>query len=743
MKISTKKLCGPAVVKYIVILIVIGTIILFSGIAVGVTIRSVIFSQIGKMAVIDSTDHVAFRRPDEESASSYNIYLWNITNPDVVLAGGVPDFRECGPYEYLDLSYMTNASFSDDQTEFSYQKKILYKSKNGPNTDLVTLLNPVYYGVVLQAGSESRFLVPFISQTLQGVISGFLLPEFKLMILATTATQTLQQAKALLPAVSFFTTWANTTTVDAAYTNANSNMQVGVVNSQSLGIDMATANLLWNPSYPASFVNSNMTSGGVGLWMGVVGNSSATATLESITGLSQSQIQMVANWLAVVWNAETAATVVSLNGLSTIDDVGYAQWGTGVPTGGVSVDSTQVPEFAIWANTLFPGVTISVDTTKSLFTGTLSLFNPVNVGTFMFLAADLNTNLITLSIMYPGLDNTTVIALSAYLSSHIIGDFVITGVLQPIFAAGGGLISTRTVDCWLWGCPDPLLSALLQTPTPTFFFPNDTFSPIIVQKTGKGDLSQVGQIKSVDGVSEYTMWAEPITIEGTNGRNYPPLVTEIPQTRTIWSDQLKRSLILEYEKQVNIKGVELSRYRTSESTYAIDPKFYNYFDGFMNLTALSGIPTFSSKPHFLGLQEWSINFTSNMNPDPEKHLTFVDVDVYTGFSLSAAQRIQNSFYLESRGSPVFDTMHSGVTTGRMFPSFWLESAGELDQDTADALVKGMKGGKTLAQGMMIALVIFGSILILVGLAFLGLWYLKRNSATHIQAITIAKEPQPV
>lgn len=58
-------------------------------------------------------------RDVEPQTSLFSIYLWNVTNPEIVMREGFkPVVSEAGPYGYLKSTYKYDVHFSDDDSQF-------------------------------------------------------------------------------------------------------------------------------------------------------------------------------------------------------------------------------------------------------------------------------------------------------------------------------------------------------------------------------------------------------------------------------------------------------------------------------------------------------------------------------------------------------------------------------------------------------------------------------------------------
>ncbi|XP_071786399.1 lysosome membrane protein 2-like [Asterias amurensis] len=72
-------------------------------------------------------------------------YMWNLTNREEFLNGGIPVFKDVGPYTYREIRRKTNISFDDDEgtVKFkNYKAYIFDREKSvGPDTDTFTTVD--------------------------------------------------------------------------------------------------------------------------------------------------------------------------------------------------------------------------------------------------------------------------------------------------------------------------------------------------------------------------------------------------------------------------------------------------------------------------------------------------------------------------------------------------------------------------------------------------------------------------
>lgn len=78
--------------------LVSGVVLLVGLILSNFLIPSIVNMFIKKMVILMPGSF--FRQSQDQVSSTLNIYMFNVTNPDEVLNGGIPKMQEIGPYVY-------------------------------------------------------------------------------------------------------------------------------------------------------------------------------------------------------------------------------------------------------------------------------------------------------------------------------------------------------------------------------------------------------------------------------------------------------------------------------------------------------------------------------------------------------------------------------------------------------------------------------------------------------------------
>eukprot|EP01118_Nematostelium_gracile_P012780 TRINITY_DN471_c0_g1_i1.p1 TRINITY_DN471_c0_g1~~TRINITY_DN471_c0_g1_i1.p1 ORF type:complete len:883 (-),score=283.22 TRINITY_DN471_c0_g1_i1:120-2768(-) len=177
-----------------IVLIVVGAIILIAGIVIGT-----FFSAAGETAFDGLLVYKRDSKFDVESyekctTSYFNAYMFNMTNPDAVLAGTErPNYAEVGPYRYSRQSCKFDVT-NDEKYEYFHQYWTDYKLENSgkvSETDLITNFNPGYLAIMkqMEAINPKKPEDAFVQVVLSGV--------FKNLFAQLTSAKFLDQAKIL------------------------------------------------------------------------------------------------------------------------------------------------------------------------------------------------------------------------------------------------------------------------------------------------------------------------------------------------------------------------------------------------------------------------------------------------------------------------------------------------------------------------------------------------------------------
>ncbi|XP_072311252.1 platelet glycoprotein 4 [Eucyclogobius newberryi] len=263
---------------------------------------------------------------------------------------------------------------------------------------------------------------------------------------------------------------------------------------------------------------------------------------------------------------------------------------------------------------------------------------------------------------------------------------------RMIKTSNSSLFHFRSVKELLWGYRDPLLKETVA------LFENGTFDGPYNVFTGKDDISKVSVIDRFRGESKLTFWNDSYCnmLNGTDASSFAPF---IDKTKPLYffSSDICRSVSASHVKTYDLKGIKVYRYSLLPSTLAspLDNPDNHCFchnqvvsrnctlAGVLDIsTCQNGKPIYISLPHFLSGSPWLINAVEGLNPNPEHHDTFLDVEPTTGFTLNFAKRIQvNMMY----GPSNVITVLKKVKDYTIFPVVWLNETATLDDATADMI----------------------------------------------------------
>uniref|UniRef100_A0A674A7F8 Platelet glycoprotein 4 n=1 Tax=Salmo trutta TaxID=8032 RepID=A0A674A7F8_SALTR len=257
------------------------------------------------------------------------------------------------------------------------------------------------------------------------------------------------------------------------------------------------------------------------------------------------------------------------------------------------------------------------------------------------------------------------------------------------------LFQRRTVREILWGYKDPILKGTLG-----LFFPyNGTYDGPYSVFTGKDDISKVSII-DIDG-------------ESGPGKNKEPCLLKALFFNVF------RSVSAEYERSLNLKGIEVYRFKLPPLTLAspaVNPDNQCFctdsvvtknctLAGVLDISSSRGQPVYISLPHFLHGSPYLVEDVEGLGPSEEHHVTFLDVEPTTGFSLRFAKRLQvNMMY----GPSKIITVLKKVKDYTILPIVWLNETASLDDETADRFKKELLSRVDMLETVQYTLIGLGS-----------------------------------
>lgn len=108
-----------------------------------------------------------------------------------------------------------------------------------------------------------------------------------------------------------------------------------------------------------------------------------------------------------------------------------------------------------------------------------------------------------------------------------------------------------------------------------------------------------------------------------------------------------------------------------------------YIDGLFDLSPCQkGAPIAASSPHFYNAERMLIAMTHKMEPNAERHATYVDIEPMTGVVMRAKSRAQINAYVDEAAVNFLDQDVIGWLPPMIAPVFWQEEGAEIDDKSA-------------------------------------------------------------
>uniref|UniRef100_A0A8C7D702 Lysosome membrane protein 2 n=1 Tax=Oncorhynchus kisutch TaxID=8019 RepID=A0A8C7D702_ONCKI len=208
-----------------------------------------------------------------------------------------------------------------------------------------------------------------------------------------------------------------------------------------------------------------------------------------------------------------------------------------------------------------------------------------------------------------------------------------------------GMLMTRSVNELLWGFKDPLLSRIHpMNPEIDEYFglmykKNGSNDGEFVYHTGEEDFMNYGRVATFKGESKLSLWTSEQSnmINGTDGSAFHPLLSKTERLY-IFSPDLCRSIFMEFEKDVKVKGLPAYRFtpprdvlaskeeNPANEGFCVSPKEC-LGTGLLKVSVCrKGAPVVMSFPHFyLGDEKYS-NAIEGLDPVREHHQTYLDLN---------------------------------------------------------------------------------------------------------------------
>ena len=213
-------------------------------------------------------------------------------------------------------------------------------------------------------------------------------------------------------------------------------------------------------------------------------------------------------------------------------------------------------------------------------------------------------------------------------------------------------------------------------------------------------------------------------INGTDATGFPPFVKN-SGSMFIYSADICRSVEIFFEKEIDYKGIPGYRYITKDNFLnEIGPEFDNdcfcvnrikkgivkengcLYRGALDLSTCTDAPVVLTLPHMMGASKEYTKLVEGLNPDPEKHQIFADVEPNTGLILRGGKRVQFNMFLRK----VDNIRLTDRLQTTLFPVIWVEESVELNEENVQLLYSMLINVLTLLDIVQWSLIGIGLIL---------------------------------
>uniref|UniRef100_A0A3B4ZUS7 Scavenger receptor class B member 2 n=1 Tax=Stegastes partitus TaxID=144197 RepID=A0A3B4ZUS7_9TELE len=333
------------------------------------------------------------------------------------------------------------------------------------------------------------------------------------------------------------------------------------------------------------------------------------------------------------------------------------------------------------------------------------------------------------SVGDPSEDNITTVNIPAWaVMNKVKGSFWKSSMVSIWMSSiGSGLFTTRTVDELLWGYEDPLLARVASTSPEVekifglMYKKNGSNDGEFLYRTGQQDHMDYGRVVTWKGQSQLTFWTtnQSNSINGSDGSAFHPLLDKNERIY-IFTPDLCRSIHVEFEKDVEVKGIPAYRFTPPRSVFASkeeNPANEGFCvtpqeclgTGLLKVSPCrKGAPVVASFPHFYLADSKFVGAIEGMSPERTHHQTFLDLNPTTGVIVRANKRAQINILLNRiSGFPKTRSLNETI-----FPVMFLNESVVID-DASAARVQKLLLIVTLVSNFPLIIVGLGGIMLVV------------------------------
>ncbi|XP_029051000.1 scavenger receptor class B member 1-like [Osmia bicornis bicornis] len=256
-----------------------------------------------------------------------------------------------------------------------------------------------------------------------------------------------------------------------------------------------------------------------------------------------------------------------------------------------------------------------------------------------------------------------------------------------------------TVGEYLWGYEDELFEmAKLVAPAkqPIAYdkfgilaMKNGVSADRITIHTGIDDLRNLGMIQRINGMEHHHVWEDEHCdrIYGTDGSMFPPhWIAQPNNTLYVYVKDACRRLPLVYERRGFANGIPTLRYKLPSNVFTPTTNKDSCFCpkeshdslrrtcppvGTLNVSACKfGSPMLVSFPHFYAGDESLFQRIEGLEPDQERHESYIELHPRLGIVVDTKMRFQLNLEVQKAvGVPFSGSMEDGS----ILPLIWMDS----------------------------------------------------------------------
>ena len=657
---------------------------------------------------------------DYKDAPEYyrTIYMWNLTNPDDFLNGSTPIYEEVGPFKFREYTTKYNIDFSDDESEVSYKQYSTFEQVYGDDISNVNItnINPAYLGALEKAGGTDKGFVrlnlpitlnilreTFIEEYLASLLFKMEDPEkhadmfFKggldlnytppgvgeldqSLFASPYNDPTKHDYSNAKPAVNvFYEKWAN----DYYPITGHSSDNYSILGAYGQGMG-------------DNYVNQEGSASGIGV--DIDGRSPYNFPgKEADLNISRKELEIIPTGPITAW-------VFNIGGSGLTQVQCRKLWDETDP---YSLTGFKYEKNKIWyealENIYQTGENISESRT--------------------FLKQHFQITYTQLDMILAWI-NVSINTWAKNVAGWQMKDW------------NSWFITTRTVEEWLFTATDTAAYEYFSQYGEDITQANvNIFDNILSEeeadivgvdeftiKTGKEDISKVGQVVEFNGKDTIDIWAGPLEIEGTQGTQFAPGVTE-DDTLDVFNVDLMRVVELEYDDDTEVYGIDLLEFKLADDTFVPNSFYFMDTPGLVNLATVEKyqkVPVRVSNPHFFATAPSVQQGVIGMSPNDDLHETYVDVEPITGIVMKAAMRAQVNFEV----TPT--EIYLPNISNAVMPILWFEFAGEIPEYLAEEFKGLVYWALDLKEKLPLACLGLGAALCIPGAAITANQEIKRR-----------------